>query len=111
MTKALAQTYTAVHAYRVAIMRLLCAACAIATIWYGINVYQAISRTIATEHMVNETSLISNTVNQLGSQYIQLSDDATPSALSKYGMSLGKVSVYIPRTTSLGSVALSGHEF
>ncbi|MES2314428.1 MAG: hypothetical protein V4524_00625 [Patescibacteria group bacterium] len=109
MTKALAQTYTTVHTYRVMIMRVLCVMCALATLWYGINVYSAISRTIAAENISKEASALSNSVNQLGSDYIKLSHSASPSALSQYGMNLGQVTAYIPRTTSV-SVALSSHE-
>jgi hypothetical protein len=110
MTKALAQTYTTIHTYRVFIMRLLCVGCALATVWYGINVYSAISRTIAASHVSAQANALSNEVNQLGSRYISLSNAASPSALSSYGMTPGTVSAYIPRTASLGSVALSGHE-
>ena len=110
MTKALAQTYTTVHTYRVFIMRALCIGCAFATLWYAINVYQAISRTIASEHISSATDALSNSVNELGAQYIRLSSSASPSALEKYGMTVSPVSAYIPRTASLGSVAFSSHE-
>ncbi len=109
MTKALAQTYTTVHTYRVMIMRVLCVMCALATLWYGINVYSAISRTIAAENVSKQAAALSNSVNQLGSDYIKLSHSASPSALSQYGMNLGQVTAYIPRNVSL-SVALSSHE-
>ena len=110
MTKALAQTYTTIHTYRVLLMRVLCAGCILAAIWYGVNVYTAISRTIVAEHISTEASILGTSVNELGAQYIQLSHSASPSALSSYGMDLGHVTAYIPRTSSLGSVALSGHE-
>ena len=110
MTKALAQTYTTVHRYRVFIMRMLCVGCAVATLWYGVNVYVAISRTIAASHISSAADAVSDSVNQLGSQYIKLSNSASPSALSSYGMTVSPVSAYIPRTAALGSVALTGHE-
>ena len=110
MTKALAQTYTTIHTYRVNIMRLLCVGCALATVWYGINVYSAVSRTIAAEHISTQSSALSNSVNKLGSQYIELANLASPNALSAHGMTVSAVTTYIPRTASLGSVALSGHE-
>ena len=110
MTKALAQTYTTVHTYRVFIMRVLCVGCALATVWYGINVFGAISRTISAEHISAVTNDLSNSVNQLGAQYVQLTNVASPSALAEHGMSVSPVTAYIPRTASLGSVALSGHE-
>jgi hypothetical protein len=110
MTKALAQTYTTIHTYRVFIMRVLCVGCTLSAIWYGINVYSAISHTIAASRLSAEVNALSNEVNQLGSRYISLSSAASPSTLSAYGMNPGTVSAYIPRTASLGSVALSGHE-
>ena len=110
MTKAIINTYTTVHTYRVIIMKALCVGCALATLWYGVNVFQAISKTIATEHMSAKASSLSNSVNQLGTQYIKLANLASPSALATHGMTVTQVSAYIPRTASLGSVALSGHE-
>jgi len=111
MTKALAQTYTTVHTYRVLIMRVLCVGCALATLWYGINVYQAVSRTIAAEQIGGEADALNNSVNDLGTQYMKLENSASPSALSTYGMTVSPVSAYIPASASLGSVALSSHEF
>ncbi len=111
MTKALAQTYTTVHTYRVFIMRVLCAACIMATLWYGINVYEAVSRTIAAEHISSQANALNNSVNDLGTQYMKLENSASPSLLSSYGMTVSQVTAYIPRTASLGSVALSSHEF
>lgn len=110
MTKAIAQTYTTIHKYRVFIMRMLCIGCVLATAWYGINVYSAISHTIAVSHLSSQISALSNEVNQLGSKYISLSNSASPSTLAAYGMNQGKVTAYIPRTASLGSAAISGYE-
>jgi hypothetical protein len=112
MTKALAQTYTTIHAYRVFIMRALCIGCLVATVWYGVNVYQAISRTIAAENVSGLASGVSDSVNQLGAQYIQLADLASPSALSAHGMTVSSSTIYISSgASSLGSVAFLGHEF
>jgi hypothetical protein len=110
MTKALAQTYTTVHTYRVFIMRILCVGCAFATLWYGINVYEADSRTIVAERIGSEANALNNTVNDLGTQYMKLENTVSPSALASYGMTVSPVSAYIPAGASLGSVALSGHE-
>ena len=111
MTKAIAQTYTTIHSYRVVIMRMLCVACALATVWYGVNVYEAISRTIVAEHLSGTANVLSNSVNDLGTQYIKLANLASPNSLSSYGMTVAGVSEYIPRSASFGSVALSSHEF
>lgn len=110
MTKAIAQTYTTVHNHRIFITQALFACCLVAAAWYGINVYSAISRTIAAEHISAQADALGNGINQLDFEYIKLDNSASPSALSAYGMSQGAVSVYIPRRASLGSVALSGHE-
>jgi hypothetical protein len=110
MTKAIAQTYTTVHNHSIFIMRLLLAACFLTAFWYGINIYGAISRTIAAEHISAEADALGNNINQLDAEYLELSDSATPSSLSAYDMSSGNVTAYIPRGESLGSVALSGHE-
>ena len=110
MTKAIIQTYTTVHTYRVFIMRILCIGCVLSALWYGVNVYSAISKTIGAEQLSKNASDLSNNVNKLGTQYIQLANLASPSALSAHGMTVSPVTTYIPRTASLGSVALSGHE-
>ena len=110
MTKIATQTYTTVHNHSIFIMRLLFVGCFLAAAWYGINIYSAISHTIAAERVSAQADAIGNSMNQLDAQYIGLADSASPSALSAYGLSQGVVSVYIKRGASLGSVALSGHE-
>jgi hypothetical protein len=110
MTKIAIQTYTTARDHSIFIMRLLLAGCFLAASWYGMNVYAAISNTIAAEHISAEADAIGNSINQLDAQYISLANSASPSALSAYGLSQGSVSVYIQRGASLGSVAYSGHE-
>ena len=110
MTKAIAHTYTTVHDHRMLIIRALFAGCFLAAAWYGINIYNAISRTIAAERISAQTDALGNSVNQLDAEYISLTDSASPATLSAYGMKPSAVSAFIPRTDSLGSVALSGHE-
>ncbi len=110
MTKAIVQTYTTVHNNRVFIVRALFAGCLLAAAWYGLNIYGAISQTIAAERVSAQADALGNSINKLDAAYISLTDSASPSALSAYGMSPGAVSAYIPRRASLGSVALSGHE-
>jgi cell division protein FtsB len=109
MTKAIAQTYTTVNDNRTFIVRALLVGCVLVMAWYGINIYDAVSRTIASEQISAEADALSNSVNQLNAQYIKLADNASPSALASYGMSQSSVSTYIPRTASLG-IALSAHE-
>ena len=110
MTKAIAHTYTTVHDHRMMIIRALFAGCFLAAAWYGINIYNAISRTIAAERISAQADALGNSINQLYSQYISLTDSASPAALSSFGMKPSTVTAFIPRTASLGSVALSGHE-
>lgn len=111
MTKAIAQTYTTARNHGIFIMKLIFAGCFLAAAWYGINVYNAVSRTIAAEYVSAQADALGNSINQLDSEYIGLMDSASPAALADYGMSPGTASVYIARTASLGGVALSGHEF
>jgi len=53
---------------------------------------------------------LAGTVQRLDSEYLELSSKVTPDNLKAYGFSQGQVSAYISRTSSLGSVALRGHE-
>ncbi len=110
MTEAIAHTYTTVNDHRMLIVRALFAGCFLAAAWYGINIYNAISRTIAAEHVSAQSDALGNSINQLDAEYISLTDAASPAALSSFGMKPSAVSAFIPRTASLGSVALSGHE-
>jgi virulence-associated protein VapD len=77
---------------------------------YGMNVYAAISHTVAIQNVEKQVSGLSSSVDSLDAQYIRLSSAITPDVLPKHGFSQAQVSAFISRSVSLGSVALSGHE-
>ena len=110
MTRAIAQTYKMTNDYRAHIAATLFGLCAFMVILYAVNIYRTISSTIALQSTQAHGAALSSAVGKLDSQYLDISLSATPSALSKYGLSQGKVSAFISSPASLGSVAMSGHE-
>jgi len=119
MTKAIVQTYNIVHEYRMKISLLFVAASVVMVLFYIANVYSTISRTVSIQKINLEVTAIEKVVENLDAQYLGLSSKITPDSLNVYGMSQGKVSEYISKTsyTALGramnvsNVAMSAHEF
>jgi hypothetical protein len=110
MTKALAHTYTTIHGYRRHITLALLATSAVLVAIYAINLYRVISHTIALKHVTTQVASLDASVDKLDSQYIALSHSITPDAIAARGFDQGKVSAFISRTTSLGRIAMVGHE-
>jgi hypothetical protein len=110
MTRAITKTYAFAHEYRKIIASVLAAACLTALVFYGINVYGAISKTIAVQKTENEIVSLSAAVDALNSEYLGLSGAITQITMKSYGMTEGSPSAYISRTASLGRVAVTGHE-
>lgn len=110
MTKAIAQTYRATHRYYANLVYACIGMSLFAILSYASLVYVLISRTVALEKTQSETTALSSSVNKLDAEYIKLTGAITPDMVRAFGMKPGQVSVYITKTASLGSVALSGHE-
>ncbi|MEA2715519.1 MAG: hypothetical protein QOG91_547 [Candidatus Parcubacteria bacterium] len=110
MIKAISQTYRFAQEYRRQITCVLVIACAVFAYVYAVNIYRVISHTVALEKIEKEAASLSGAVGLLDSEYLDLSSKITPDNLKAYGFSEGQVSAYISRTSSLGSVALRGHE-
>ena len=110
MTKAIAHTYNTIHTYRIILMHLACVGALASLVWYGVNVYSAVSSTIAAENIQKTIGEESVAVNKLGASYIELAHQASPVALKQYGMTAGVISAYIHTPSTLGTIALSAHE-
>lgn len=111
MTKIIATTYVRMNESRVYITYALLGICAILVSVYIFNIYSMISRSVALQHIEVESSKLATAVQKLDTKYIELSNMITLDLVRSRGMSEGKVASYISRTTSLGVVSLSGHEF
>lgn len=119
MTKAIAQTYEVVHGYRMRITATLLAVSIFMALLYVINVYTVISHTVAVQKVNSEIAVIENTIENLDSKYLALSSKITPDNLNVYGLSQGKVTEYIAKTSSpvlgdthnVSRIAMNGHEF
>lgn len=109
-TKALTHTYTVAKDHRLHITYAVFAACAALAIFYAVNLYTVISRTVALGQIQKQEATAAAAVASLNATYFQLSSAITPDTLRHYGMSQGHVSEFISRTASLGSVALRGNE-
>ncbi len=77
---------------------------------YAFNVYRVIANTVSLQKIQAQSVAIESTVQGLDSSYLKLSSQITPDTLSQHGFATGKVSAYIPRNATLGSVAIGGHE-
>lgn len=114
MKRVLANTAEQVHAYRANITLALLCATALCVMWYAVNLYSLVSRTIALRQTEKSIASVSSQVSDLDSQYLKLTSSVTPDELANYGLSEGKVAVYIKRNQSTASLlptlAQSGHE-
>jgi hypothetical protein len=119
MTKAIVQTYSALHENITKISIAFLLASVFLGILYVGNLFAVISKTVALHDVDAQISSLSSSVDSLDSQYLTLSGKITPDNLASYGMSQVKVSEYISRSTgsNLGyagnyyHVAISAHEF
>jgi len=105
MTKAITFTYSVAMEHRLHIIRALMAGCMFLAILYAVNVYAVISRTVALQRLNVESATLGSSVDKLDTQYLALENKVSIDSLSTYGMSQGKVSEYITRSSSQGSVA------
>jgi len=78
---------------------------------YGINLYSTVSNTVTMQHIQKSISELSANVENLDAQYLELSSRVTPDKLSSFDLAPGQVSYFISRSSSLGLVAVGGHEF
>jgi hypothetical protein len=110
MTKAIAQTYTVANDHRAYITYALMGVCLFMMLAYAANLYSVISHTVALQKTEKSVTALSAAVDNLDADYIRISSRITPDTLSAHGFSQGHVSAFIPRSTSLGRVALGGYE-
>jgi hypothetical protein len=105
MNRAIARTFSFHNSYRVFIAYALLGSSIFLALLYSFNLYSIISDTVAVQHLRQQTALLSTAVEELDSEYLKLSSNITPDRLEAYGLSQGKVSLFIPRTSSLGRVS------
>lgn len=111
MTKVIAQTYDLARPYRANISYALLVSCAMLLCLYAFNVYSLVTKTVAIQDVNAKIATISGELSDLNTQYLSLTDSITPESMQKFGMVPAQVSEYISRNSSLGRVAMSGHEF
>lgn len=113
MTKTIAKTYDIANENRARITMVIFVMCAFLAVFYAFKVYSVVRQTLAIEQDSKEASSLSSSVSGLDSTYLGLIEQATPDALSSYGLKAGNVAAYIDRrapTASLGGLASAGHE-
>jgi hypothetical protein len=82
--------------------------CAFLGLSYGLNLFKTISATVSLQKLDKQIASVSSTIGKLDSEYLQLSRQAAPEAMSKYGLSQGTVSVFISPSSASGRVAMAG---
>jgi hypothetical protein len=114
MKQAIATTAENVHAHRAAITVALLIGCAICALFYAVNLYSLISRTVAIRQAEGSAASLSSAISALDATYLKLTSAITPDTVSAHGLSVGQVSAYIKRSQSTASImpalAQVGHE-
>lgn len=111
MTKAFTKTNTLGFMYRTYATYVLIAACFGLIVMYSFSIYKVISHTVAVKGVEKEITALSSSVDDLEAKYTKISSAIHPESITKFGLTHGRVTSYIPRTASLGKVAMLGHEF
>lgn len=107
MTKILTRTYTDL---RLHISYALLGACLFTIFIYGINIYRVIAHTVMVQETERTMATLGSNVQELDSQYLQLSGNLTPDRIQTLGLQEGHVSQYISRSIQRSHVTLSLHE-
>jgi hypothetical protein len=95
---------------RLHLAHILMTVASVLVLMYGISLYSIISNTVALQQTNRQSAALTTEIEALDTLYLTLSNKITPDTLASYGLEKGEVSFFIPRTQSLGRVALGGHE-
>ncbi|MEI7462881.1 MAG: hypothetical protein WCK03_00625 [Candidatus Taylorbacteria bacterium] len=110
MTKTIVNTINVTNQYRTHLAYTLIGCCMLMIAFYIFNVYRIISSTIALQNVQSQTAILESGVQNLDSKYLELLNQITPDTLVSHGFTPGKVSTYISRNPSIGSIASVVHE-
>ena len=110
MTKTIVNTYNIANEYRHHFTYVLIFGCILMVGVYVFNVYRVIANTVSLQAVKARSVAMESSVQSLDGKFLELSSQITPDTLAEHGFKAGKVSAYIPRNASLGSVAIGGHE-
>ncbi len=113
MTKVIVQTYNLANEYRSKLALAMLVSAAALMVFYAIQVYVVVSRTVAVEKLENHIAMLSSDLNKLDSTYLGMSRSITPDMMADYGLTAGEVTAYIQPSPSAaaGVLAAAGHEF
>lgn len=107
MTKAIAKTYSVTNENRIYLTKLFLYGSLLMALVYACNLYNIITRTVAAERLEKEIVKTGVKVQALDAEYISLTKEITPEMAKKYGLETNSVSIYIPRSRSLGALDTS----
>lgn len=92
---------------------LLISACAIAALFYAVNLYRLVSNSIALRQIESRSVALTSSLGDMNARYLKIMSAITPDAVGKQGLVPAQVSLYITRpsaTASIGNLAQRGHE-
>lgn len=101
MTKAITQTYSKLNDNLRIISYTFLIGCLILVVIYSLNLFKVISNTVAVQQTDAKMTALSSSVDQLDSEYLSLTGNINPDNLGDYGMTKGKVSMYISKVPVL----------
>ncbi len=101
MTKAIAQTYSKFNENIRIFSYTFLIGCLIMVLIYSLSLFKVISNTVLIQKTEAKMTELSSSVDELDSQYLSLSGNINPDNLNDYGMTKGKVSMYISKVPVL----------
>ena len=110
MTKAIAHTLHTAHNYRLHISYFLIGVCAFLIALYCVNVYSIVSKTAELNTVKTQTLAKESSLKGLDAEYLKISSNIKADTLGRLGMTQGKVTAFINRSTVLGTVAIGGYD-
>lgn len=101
MTKAITQTYSKLNENIKIISYSFLVGCLMLVVLYSVSLFKVILNTVAVQQIESQMTILSSSVDQLDSEYLTLSGNINPDNLSDFGMTKGKVSMYISKVPVL----------
>ncbi len=113
MMRVIAKTASEINDRRALLSLILLVACAVTALFYIMNLYFLIDKTVAIKNIDDKISALNSDVVALDAEYLKVTSRITPEIISSYGLAQAKVSMYIKRpapTASAVNLASGSHE-
>ncbi len=110
MKRVIVNTAGHISDHRAKLTFAIMGACAVAAIFYAVNLYTLISHTVAMQKMESQAAVLGSAIGKLDAEYLRISSKITPDSLASYGLVPGHVSMYITRPAATANLVSLGNE-